>query len=148
MANAIKWEAAWVDRGSVLSTELDALADGASSAAGAEYGSQTNLDQVGVLELNVDFVAAPDAGGYVSVYMLQALDGTTYEDGSASVLPSAAALVATIDVLASTAAQKRRSGLITLLPGKTKFLLVNTTGEAFPSSGSTLKLFTTNDEIQ
>lgn len=148
MANAVKWEAAWVDRGSVLSTELNSLAAGTRTAASTEYANQTNLDQYGVLELAVDFVSAPAAGGSCKVWMIQALDGTNYEDGDASDQPSNNAVVAVIDIRAVTEAQRRRSGLITLLPGKTKFLLTNDTDQAFPASGSTLKLYTTNDEVQ
>jgi hypothetical protein len=40
------------------------------------------------------------------------------------------------------------SEVFLMQPAKTKFILVNRTGEDFPASGSVLKLYTTNDEAQ
>ncbi len=148
MANAIKWEGAPVAEGNVLSTELNALATGSRTAAGTEIDNSTNLDKYGFLELAVDFVSAPSAGAYCNIYMVMALGGTTYADGSASVDPGADAWVIGIPILASTAAQNKQVGPILLPPSKVKFILENQTGQAFPASGSTLKLYTSNDEIQ
>ena len=147
MANAIKWQA-YTDRGNVLTTELDALADAARSAAGSEIANQTNLDQLAVLELLVTFGTAPSAGGYVQVHMVQAPDGTNYEDGSATVDPGIHTAVVTIPVKAVTTAQRVKSNRFQIGPGKTKFLLLNKSGQAFPLIGSTLRLYTTNDEVQ
>lgn len=148
MANAIKWEAAPNSRGNVLSTELNALASGSRTAAGGAIDNSANLDKYGYLELNVDFVSAPSAGAYCVVYMLMSLDGTNYADGSGSVDPGADAMCITIPILASTAAQNKQVGPISLPPSKVKFILENQTGQAFPATGSTLELFTSNDEIQ
>jgi hypothetical protein len=148
MPNVINWDTAFNSRGNVLSTELNSLADAAFTAVGTEITNNTNLDQYGLLQLNVTFGTNPSAGAYVNIYMVTAPDGTNYEDGSATVLPAQACLIASIDIRASTTAQKRRTGLLTLLPAKTKFILENKTGQAFPASGSTLVLFSTNDEIQ
>ena len=155
MPSAVKWESAWTSRGTVLTTELNALADGARSAAGTEVNNSTNLDQYGKLELSVDFVAAPGAGAYVTVYMITAPDGTNYEDGGSSAAgkdPGAHTLAVTIPVRADTAAQRLMSQMFTLQPAKTKFLLAWEAGtgsaEAFPASGSTLTLYSNNDEIQ
>lgn len=148
MANAVKWEALVTDRGNVLSTELNALANGSRSAAGSAINNGSNLDQYGWLQLDVDFVSSPSAGAYVEVWMVKALNGTDYEDGSDSVDPGAHTLVAIIPVRATTAAQKLMSRTILLPPCPIKFLLTDRTGQAFPASGSTLKLYTANDEVQ
>ena len=141
-----KW-AAYTSRGSVLSTELNALASAGRSAAGAEVDNGTNLDMFGVLELSVTFGTAPSAGGYVEIYMVTAPDGTNYEDGSNTIDPGTHKLVDRIPVRAVTTAQRLSGRLIPLLPEKTKFLLYNGSGQAFPASGSTLTLYTTNRTV-
>ncbi len=146
--NAILWQSAWVDRGDVLDDELDALANGSRTNAGLEIANQTNLDQFGKLELTVDFVSAPSATATVSIYMVTAPDGTNYEDGSSTVDPGAHTLVCTIPVRADTAAQRLCSKVFALEPAKTKFILLNNTGQAFPATGSILTLYTSNDEVQ
>ena len=141
-----KW-AAYTSRGNVLSTELNALANAGRSAAGTEVDNGTNLDMYGVLELQVTFGTAPSAGGYVEIYMVTAPDGTNYEDGSNTVDPGTHKLIDRIPVRAVTTAQRLSGRLIPLLPEKMKFLLYNGSGQAFPASGSTLKLYTTNRTV-
>lgn len=148
MANAIKWESLYAARGDVLTTELNALANGSRTAAGSAVDNGANLDQYAAVQLDVDFVSAPSSGAYVDVFMVRALDGTNYEDGSASVDPGTHTLVAVIPVRADTAAQKLMSRQFVLPPCPVKFILGNRTGQAFPATGSTLKLFTANDEVQ
>ena len=141
-----KW-AAYTSRGNVLSTELNALANAGRSAAGTEVNNATNKDVYGKLELQVTFGTAPSAGGYVEIYMVTAPDGTNYEDGSDTVDPGTHKLIDRIQVRAVTTAQRLSGRLIPLLPGKTKFLLYNGSGQAFPASGSTLALYTTNRTV-
>lgn len=124
---------------SVLTTELNALGAGSSSNASSAIDNSTTLDLFDDLELTVDFVSAPAAGGYVAVYLLPAVDGTNYADGSSSVAPAASLLVATIDILASTAAQRLAARMIAIPPGLFKYMVTNNTSQAFPASGSILK---------
>ena len=142
-----KWAGAPTSRGSVLSTELNSLSNGSYTAAGSAIDNSANLDVYGWVELAVTFGSAPSAGGYVNVYAVQALDGTNYEDGGGSVAPGKHLLVATIPVRAVTTAQRVRSRRFTLDPAKTKYVLEDQTGQAFPASGSTLTLYTANDSI-
>lgn len=141
-----KW-AAYTSRGNVLSTELNALASAGRSAAGTEVDNGANLDMFGVLELSVTFGTAPVAGGFIEIYMVTAPDGTNYEDGSNTVDPGTHKLIDRIPVRAVTTAQRLSGRLIPLLPEKTKFILVNGSGQAFPASGSTLILYTTNRTV-
>ena len=141
-----KW-AAYTSRGSVLSTELNALASAGRSAAGTEVDNGANLDMFGALELQVTFGTAPSAGGYVEIYMVTAPDGTNYEDGSGTVDPGTHKLIDRIPVRAVTTPQRLTGRMIPLLPEKTKFLLYNGSGQAFPASGSTLTLYTTNRTV-
>jgi len=141
-----KWDG-FTSRGNVLATELDALANNGRSAAGAEIDNGTNKDVYGQLELRVTFGTAPVAGGFVEIYMVNALDGTNYEDGSNSVDPGTHKLVDRIPVRAVTTAQRLKGRLLPLLPAKTRFLLLNSAGQAFPPSDSTLTLYTTNRTV-
>lgn len=141
-----KWDGL-TSRGNVLSTELNSLANAGRSAAGTEVNNATNKDMYGQLELQVTFGTAPSAGGYVEIYMVNALDGTNYEDGSNTVDPGTHKLVDRIPVRAVTTAQRLNGRMLTLEPAKTKFLLVNGSGQAFPASGSTLTLYTTDRTV-
>ncbi len=145
--STVKWAAGWTSRSTVLTTELNALANGSRTAVGTEINNATNLDQYGKLELAVDFVSAPSAGAYVNVYALTAADGTNYEDGSSSLAPGSQCLVARIEVQAVTPAQRLTSQRFALDPAKTKFILENQTGQPFPATGSTLTLYTANDSV-
>lgn len=141
-----KW-AAYTSRGNVLSTELNALANAGRSSAGTEIDNATNLDMWGKFELNVTFATAPVAGGYVEIYAVTAPDGTNYEDGSNSVDPGPGKLIDRISLRESTTAQRRTGRMFPLEPSKTKFILLNGSGQAFPASGSTLTLYTTNRTV-
>lgn len=145
--NVIKWAAALVDRGAVLTTQLNSLGDATLSAVGAEIDNSVNLDTFGILELNVAFGSAPVSTGIIEIYELVAPDGTNYGDGGASVNPGLLAYVAAIPLKSVTTAQRIHSHPIKLKPAKTKWLLFNRAGQAFPASGSTLKLFTANESV-
>lgn len=141
-----KW-AAYTSRGNVLSTELNSLADGSRTAAGTEVDNSTNKDVFGRLALSVTFDTAPSAGGYVEIYAVNALDGTNYEDGSNSVDPGTHKLLDRIPLRSVTTEQRLTGRRFEFDPSKTKFLLYNGSGQAFPASGSTLTLYTTNRTV-
>ena len=140
-----KWETTWADRGNVLTTELNALAAGSRTNVGTELVNNTNLDEIGKLEIGVTFASAPAAGDYLDIHMVQAPDGTNYEDGSSTVDPGPHTLKASVQVRAVDSAQRIMTRMFQLEPGKTKFILVNrNASQAFPATGSTVKLYTTN----
>lgn len=148
MANAIKWESS-PSSSTVLSTELNALANNARSAVGTEYDNATNLNQFGFAELDLTFAVAPsDAAPYVILSMVPAADGTNYADGSATVDPGETRKVAVIPVRAVDTAQKIVTERFELPPFKCKFLLENQSGQALGASGHTVKLYPTNLEVQ
>ena len=149
MPNAIKWEAALTDRGSLLTTELNGLTAGTYTVLGAELDNSTNLDIYGWLRLEVDFVTAPTAGDYVTIHLVRALDGTNYERTPvATTNISLHTVVAIIPIDASNAALKHDYGPIILPPTKLKAVLINNTAQAFPATGSVLDLYTGNEELQ
>lgn len=147
MASAVKW-ATISSASTVLSTELNSLGNGSRSNAGTEYDNATNKNQWGWVQLDATFGSNPTDRKTIDIYMVKALDGTNYEDGSSSVRPAGATWVASVDTIASTSAQKRTSNRFEIPPTKVKFIAENNCGVAFPASGSTVKLFTSNDEIQ
>ncbi len=151
MPSKVLWDAAAVSRGNVLSTELNNLAAAAFSAAGTEVDNSTNLDQYGWLELDYDLAANPAAGGYMTLFLLKALDGTNYEGaGDGTNGPGGHAIVAVIPIqfTADNAAHIAMSQMFRLPPCKIKFVLQNNCSAAFAASGSVVELFTANDESQ
>lgn len=145
---SVKWEAASI--ASLATTELNSLANNAA-ALGAEYDNTpggANNYEAGLFELNVTFGTNPTAGAPVELYLIPAADGTNYDDGSATgpVAPTNS-FIGACYVRAVTTAQKMILGVpgavlgpILLPPVKFKMLVYNKSGQAFPASGSTLKM--------
>lgn len=157
MANAIKWEATWTSRGVVLDAEIDSLGLGGvfsgATAGGAGNGTAldntTNLDQTFAAVIILGSFD-PAANGVVSLYYVQSIDGTTYEDApsSATVQPGFHQLLFTLPVLDTSSAKRIETPPFVLGPGKYKFVLRNSTSANFASSGNTVTVYSTNDEIQ
>jgi hypothetical protein len=129
---------------------MDALANNSlaiSAAINNTQGGDTDGYTLALLVLTVDFVSAPTAGTACSVWLLRSGDGgSTYEDGGTSTTP-ARTFDGQLPLLASTAAQTV-SCIVQLPPGYFKVLLKNDgTGQAFPSSGSLLKLTPYTSEL-
>ncbi len=147
MPNALNWELAGEDRGTVLTSQMDSVGAGARSNAGTEIANQTNLDQQGILELNTTHGTAPAAGGYYDIHAVYALDGTNYQDGSSTVDPGPHTWVASAAVRAVNTPQQIQSTPFTLLPFPVKFILVNRCSTSM-ATGNTARLWTFNDEVQ
>lgn len=139
---SIKLEAAAIT--SVLTTELNSLAN-AAAALGTEYDNATNLYLWAMFELNVTFGSSPTAGNTVDLYIIPAPDGTNYDDnttGASGAAPSTS-YVGGFPLRAVTSAQKVPLGAtrrVDLPPTKFKVFVVNGSGQAFPASGSTVKM--------
>lgn len=148
MANAIEWETTPTSRGNVLAAEMNALADAARTDQGTEVDNSVNLDTYAMLEFNVDPTAAFSSGGFVSIFLIAAPDGSNYGDGSSSVDPGADTWILNIPLRAVATAQRKITKVFPLPPAKIKFILENQAGLVFPSAGTTLELFTMNFEVQ
>ncbi len=140
---SIKLEAAAIT--TVASTELNSLAN-AALVLGAEYDNSTGLYLYGLFELNVTFGSNPTAGNTVDLYIIPAPDGTNYDDavtGAAGTAPITT-YAGGFPLRAVTTAQKVPLGLgltlVNLPPTKFKVAVKNGSGQAFPSSGSTIKM--------
>lgn len=141
---SFKWTAE-TDRGTVLTTELNALANGAFSAVGPAYDNTTNLDEWGML----DFVLAsltPAAGAYLQIFLAVSADGTNYEDAVSSTQPGSHQLVATVSLRASVGACRTSSLWFRLPPNKFKFILKNGSGVALGATLNTVTLKTANEQ--
>jgi hypothetical protein len=147
--NAHQWEAV-VAEGTVLTTELNSLANGSRTAKGTEFDNTPSGNNATHCQVELAWTpgSAPSAGGYVALYAIPALDGTNYADGDASNAPSATTWRCNIDVRAEAEAQVLASPVFPLGPHKYKFILENKTGVSFPASGSTLELFTMRQETE
>lgn len=137
-------EAGGVAGTTVLSSDLDALANNAGSALSAAVNQDTNLDLFGQCELSVDFVSAPTAESAVEVYAVPALDGTNYADYTSGASPVASLnhYAGSFVLKATTAAQRVTTRPFSLPGCDFKLAVINKSGQAFPASGSTVKLWT------
>lgn len=150
--SVIKWAAAPTSRGNVLTTELGngtGLADATFSAAGPTYDNTANLDRWGWIQFLAGGTYTPTAGAYISVYIVNSLDGTNFDDPASAATPGYHELVATIAVKVGTTITPRAitTAPFALPPGKFKFVLRNATGAALPASGNTLALYTANESV-
>jgi hypothetical protein len=137
---SIKLEAGSI--ATLASTELNALANN-DAALGAEYDNATNLYLWGLFELLVDFVSAPTVDTPVELYLIPAPDGTNYADGDGTPTAPANCYVGCFVMRATTAAMRLVLGIdhrVDLPPTKFKALVYNKSGQAFPATGSTLKM--------
>src|SRR6266496_1461181 len=123
-----------------MTTELNALAATTGKAISAAIDNSTNLDLFDDLELAVTFATAPVAGTIVEVYLLPSIDGgTVYPDGGTAIDAQPTLYVGGFQVRAVNTAQKLMLRGVALPPGLFKYLVKNTTGQAFPATGSTLR---------
>jgi hypothetical protein len=121
-----------------MSTELNSLGATSGKAISSAQDNSATLALFDDVELNVTFGSAPTAGTVVELYLVTSIDGTNYADGSSSVLPQSSLYVGGFAVRAVTSAQRMHIRGVALPPGLFKYLLQNTTNQAFPASGSTL----------
>lgn len=147
MANEINWlnyPAAIL----YLTTELNALADGANKLGG-EIDNTANGDMYMDVELYVAAQgSARSSGAYVALYILPSVDGTNFCYGGDSLDPPATTWVANLPLDAATTARYVTATHILLPAGKFKILVMNETGQALAATGSTLKYTLYNEEIQ
>ena len=145
--NAIKWETAPNSRSTVLTTELNALANGAFTGIGTEINNSVNLDQWGVFDIVLASLT-PTAGAYLKLYLVQCIGGTTYEDAPSSTNPGYHMEVAVVSVTTGAAAKRIQTAAFRLPLGKFKVVLLNGAGVALGATLNTVTLYTGNDEVQ
>lgn len=135
----------------LLSTELNSLASSATAGAISSVGGTSGLfnntvggggfdgSTLGLFELNL---AAPagtlTANTAANLWFLSTVDGTNYEDGSATVIPARAPdLVIPVRAVSTAQRLQRRARL----PQGNWFVVIqHVTGQTWGASGNTLKV--------
>ena len=125
-----------------LTTELNSLVvtAGTQSTLGSEIDNSTNKYLLAEAEFLAGGTYTPTANGYIELWLLRAMDGTNYEDGSSSIVPARRPDII-IPVRAGTTITPRAlaAGLL-IPPGKYKALAGNRTGATLPASGNVIAL--------
>lgn len=117
----------------VLSTELNALANNGNTVLSAAYDNATNRYPQADIRLTVATQgSARSAGAMIAVYMSTRLDGSAFDDGNATT----AELVAVFPLDAATTARVATRRRIALPPEQVEFFAVNSTGQALASSSN------------
>jgi len=139
----IKWSA-FTDRGNLLSTVFNSIADAALSAATTALDNGTNLDTHCLIEINLGSLT-PVTPGYIELYMLKAPDGTNYEEAPVVGGLDRNTLIATIPVPGGTATKRVMvPHLIVLPPCPVKWYLGNQMNVTSAASGNTMDVYTAN----
>jgi hypothetical protein len=144
MSNTAKW-ATPSAAVTVLSTELNGLANNTASAASSAIANQTNLDVYADVELSLASLS-PISPNYCNLYILEAVDGTNYPSATATVLRNQPSHLWCSFLLDTTAATAQRVVVraVMLPPGTFKLVLDNQAGAALNASGNTVKIITYN----
>lgn len=117
-------------------TALNALASGA--VVEIDVANTTENDITADLELAVTFGTAPTADQTIDFYWRRTLDGTTFEDSSASRPPANGGL-GSMPVAGINTAQRLILPGIIIPPLTSKLVLKNSTSQAFSASGHVLR---------
>ena len=116
---------------------------------GNEIDNSTNRNIYADWDLLCRFQTAPAAGAYVALYLIPAVDGTNYGDGSDSVAPAVTMWVGNFPVRAVNTAIRVSLRQILMPPGKFKPLVVNKGGYAMTNTDAenVLSYRTFNEDI-
>lgn len=130
----------------LLTTELNSLANNAAAISASAITNTTELDQYADFELVFQHGSAPTADTTHDLYLVRSVDGTNYEDSSSS-RPPAMGSVGSFVCDNTTSAQRKVIPSILLPPGDHKIMLVNKSGQAMASSANTLKALVYNQQV-
>lgn len=125
----------------VLSTELNSLANGGYSAASAAQGSDSVGGPLyGDFELVLASLNPSDVGTLAELYIQPSVDGTNYVDNPSSTNPASNQLAGVFIGDYGTSAKRTLIRDVPLPPGLWKAVLKNISGVAFAASGNTVKV--------
>jgi len=153
MANAIKWSAlgtfTTIINGNSSAPTLKNLSNTAQKL-GIEVDNATDHNRFGDFDLYCRFQSAPSTNGFCELYLVQAVDGTNYADGSDSVDPAIGVLVGIFSVRAVTTQQRVAIRHVLLPNTKFKAIVKNQSGQAMTNTDdeNILSIRTYNEEVQ
>jgi hypothetical protein len=135
MATAVTWDVDAIV--SLMTTQLDSIANGSGSGLGVEFDNGATQWLFGDFELVLGTMTAATANAPVDLYMVTAPDGTNYGQGGTTAQPPN--FYKGSYVLLNTTTSRLTIQGIPLPPCKFKTFLVNRSGQAF-GTGNTLKM--------
>ena len=151
MATTGKWKAGTNPPGTPLTVftgaAINSLANNTATAASTAIANQTNLDLYADIWLHLGSLT-PTAGGYVTIYILEAIDSSTYPSATASILrnqPSHVLVTMSLDT--AVGAQDVVVRNVLLPPASFKLVLDNQSGVSLNAAGNTLTLITYNLDL-
>lgn len=147
MASTAKWKASGRGTGgleTLLTTGLNSIANNAGVLSAAI--AQTELDMYADFEFVVAHGSAPAADTTWDLYLVRQIDGTNYEDQSAS-RPPANGAIGSFVMDATSSAQRHVIAGVLLPPVGFKVLIVNKSGQTSAASSNTLKMFAYNQQV-
>lgn len=119
----------------LLTTELNSLASGSAVLSGAIDNSAGTYKFINIEGLIAQQGGARTAGGYVAIQICVSVDGTNYCDATAPIPQK----IAQVGMDAAVTARYWTRANISIPPCKFKLNYLQVTGQAFASSGNTLK---------
>lgn len=135
MANLL-WGTPTAQTEVIATAALDGDTDGTLTVGSEVDNGAGTLYTHGVVEVELGSIN-PTGTPYVEVYAFYALDGTNYEDNSASL---SHALVAALPVTTGSSAKAVSSRPFPLMPYKLKIAARNKTGQTLATGGNSVKL--------
>jgi hypothetical protein len=123
----------------IMSTELNSLANNANAIAGSAINNETGLGLFADFLLTCTFAVSPTAETFLNLYLLPSLDGTNYPDGSNTITPNSNCLIGALPVRAVNTVQRINLPKVALPPFHFLILVRNeATGAALSATGNTL----------
>jgi hypothetical protein len=116
---------------------INSVANGARAVSTA-LDNATDKALWAMLELVANLAVAPVQGAALEMYLLPSIDETNFADGDAATAPNPGNLAA-IFTLRAVTGQRLVIPRILLPPGQYKWLINNTSGQAFAASGNVLR---------
>jgi len=100
----------------------------ATRVLGREFVNSSDRHRFVDLFCRARFQAAPGYGAYIGVYLIPAMDETTWVDGSSSVPPQESLMLAALQVRQSTSQQILAVTKVIIPPVRFRLLWLNATG--------------------
>lgn len=138
MATA-KWSTPAALSSSLITTELDSLADAGESAV-FTYDNSSNKDLYGAVTVKLGSLAVPSAGRSISLRVYMS-DGTNVEDKSGT------GDIYTKGLTYSTSAKIIIFPMVRLYPFSLRFSVINNAGVSFASSNNGVYIRPYNEDI-